>query len=521
MVDEETGNTKNGGVSEIAAVVVQPDEEGLMQPPADETTALLEVSSTSSSVTAAAGEDEANSILWKELESPWPSTFERSISLLASPILPKTQAALYTKSPKPGSTPLALQHRRNNLDRGVHSPEPSAMAFARRSDSERGMNDDFRPGDGKLQSLDFWKNRASIQGMQAEQEKRMARAQEYRKKILQKADVEITTASGGTIPKKKLPPKVHAKATFVQCAFNLANILMGVGLLGLPFVFKAAGWYGGLVCILSFAIVTWRTSILIGRELNGDPRPSSFFVDSPFKSPLRPGMTPAARMLPPITSFPDIARNAFGEIGCFILSAILYFELFSCIAIFLVSMGDHLHELFPNTSSTNHSIIAAAVSLIPTIILRTPALLSYFSMVGTFATLAVVISVIASAVGEGDIAERVAESKHLENASPYHVGWRTEGLALALGVVAYCFSGHAIVPSIYTSMEKPQEFEKMVTMAFFVVTVASLAVGVSGYYMFGSTVLDQVTLSLEQSSRAILAMKALTWLMILTGVKNN
>ena len=80
------------------------------------------------------------------------------------------------------------------------------------------------------------------------------------------------------------PPLSGAgSATVLQSAFNLANILMGVGLLGLPFGFKVAGYAGGLVCTLIFGVITWQTSILIGRELNGDPRPSHTFCDNPFK----------------------------------------------------------------------------------------------------------------------------------------------------------------------------------------------------------------------------------------------
>ena len=169
------------------------------------------------------------------------------------------------------------------------------------------------------------------------------------------------------------------------------------------------------------------------------------------------------RMLPPITSFPEIARTAFGEYGCIVLSSILYFELFSCIAIFFVSMGDHLHQLLPNITTTTHMILVAGISMIPTIVLRTPALLSYLSMVGTLATTAVVISVIVSAFVEGNMAQSVVETEHLMVTPPYHSEWKSNGLTFAFGLVAYCFSGHAIIPSIYTSMEKPQEFDRMVT----------------------------------------------------------
>jgi vesicular inhibitory amino acid transporter len=51
-------------------------------------------------------------------------------------------------------------------------------------------------------------------------------------------------------------------------------------------------------------------------------------------------------MLPPINSFPDIVWMSFGKARCFVLSFVLYFELFSCLCIFFVTLGDHLHALF-------------------------------------------------------------------------------------------------------------------------------------------------------------------------------
>ena len=32
-------------------------------------------------------------------------------------------------------------------------------------------------------------------------------------------------------------------SSFLQCIFNLANILMGMGLLGLPYAYRAAGYH--------------------------------------------------------------------------------------------------------------------------------------------------------------------------------------------------------------------------------------------------------------------------------------
>ena len=49
--------------------------------------------------------------LWDEMLAPWPSTFERSISLLASPVIRADRAKDFTKSPKPGNTPVAIRKR--------------------------------------------------------------------------------------------------------------------------------------------------------------------------------------------------------------------------------------------------------------------------------------------------------------------------------------------------------------------------------------------------------------------------
>ena len=389
---------------------------------------------------------------------------------------------------------------------------------------------------------------AAAKKAQAEQGKSAEDAREYRARILaaqskgkkkppakssrrpQTEEEDLTMSPGHhreqaydrarekTKQKGGAKPSAPRDATFSQCVFNLANILMGVGLLGLPYIFQSAGWAGGFFIAFFFAGVTWRTSILIGRELNGDPRPGHAFDDNPYKSPIVPGSSAAARMRKPMNTFPDIAREAFGEKGCIVLSSVLYFELFSCLAIFFVSLGDHLFTLFPEVSQSKHMCAVAIVLTIPTALLRTPRLLSYLSAVGTFATVAVVLSVVASAVSAGDITDSLAERYGRLEDTPHHIMWRTSGLPLALGLIAYAFSGHAIVPSIYSSMKRPQDFEPMVTFTFSIVITCCCLVAVSGYYMFGSFVEDQITISLATAGTAPkLAMEMLTWLMILTA----
>ena len=217
----------------------------------------------------------------------------------------------------------------------------------------------------KVGSMDFNATKAHLKAQakfapltktQKDLELKSKDAAEYRKKILSKQQ-----------GKRKSKPPSDDKTTFFQCVFNLANILMGVGLLGLPFAIKESGYFGGTFAIISFALVCWKTSILIGRELNGDPRPLSFFAESHDIAKYNPGSEPITRMRKPIRSFPDIAREAFGNTGAVVLGIILYFELFSCLAIFIVSVADHMHELFPSIPVTTHMLGFTLFSALPVI----------------------------------------------------------------------------------------------------------------------------------------------------------
>ena len=391
------------------------------------------------------------------------------------------------------------------------------MAAAKKAQAEQGKS-----------AEDAREYRARILAAQSKGKKKKSPAKSSRRPQTEEEDLTLSPghhreqaydrAREKTKQKGGAKPSAPRDATFSQCVFNLANILMGVGLLGLPYIFQSAGWAGGFFIAFFFGGVTWRTSILIGRELNGDPRPGHAFDDNPYKSPVVPGSSAAARMREPMTTFPDIAREAFGEKGCIVLSSVLYFELFSCLAIFFVSLADHLFTLFPEISQAHHMCYIAIALTIPTALLRTPRLLSYLSAVGTFATVAVVLSVVASAVSAGDITDSLAERYGRLEDTPHHILWRTSGLPLALGLIAYAFSGHAIVPSIYSSMKRPQDFEPMVTFTFSIVITCCCLVAVSGYYMFGSFVEDQITISLATAGTAPkLAMDMLTWLMILTA----
>ena len=84
--------------------------------PRDEEAPPTEVSPLlpTSEVLSPAGSEssEGTQRLWEEVSQPWPATYERSIALLASPIISPKQVELFTQSPKPGASPMALAQLR-------------------------------------------------------------------------------------------------------------------------------------------------------------------------------------------------------------------------------------------------------------------------------------------------------------------------------------------------------------------------------------------------------------------------
>ena len=171
--------------------------------PAPNESSPLLISSDQQSVesdTTTASEDVR---LWEELEKPWPSTYERSISLLASPFVQTAQVDLYTKSPKPGSTPAALARRRD-LRRGFYTPEAAKLYRplqpANLADTSSGVGggmsasvrggQDFRQAMEKVKSLDFSSKKQQLLQTHQQQQKKAGEAKKYREKFLNKRDEE-------------------------------------------------------------------------------------------------------------------------------------------------------------------------------------------------------------------------------------------------------------------------------------------------------------------------------------------
>ncbi|PNH12095.1 Vacuolar amino acid transporter 1 [Tetrabaena socialis] len=102
-----------------------------------------------------------------------------------------------------------------------------------------------------------------------------------------------------------------------RAVFNVVNVMMGVGLLSLPFALKSSGWVGLLVLWVMGIATNYTAKVLCEcAEAVTARNPGGGAV-----------------------SYEDIAEAAFGPIGRVIISAIIYVELFgTCALLFILEV---------------------------------------------------------------------------------------------------------------------------------------------------------------------------------------
>ncbi|KAI8030668.1 Amino acid transporter AVT1C [Camellia lanceoleosa] len=289
------------------------------------------------------------------------------------------------------------------------------------------------------------------------------------------------------IPSRKASTKKFAKvshevpvprqSSFGQAVLNGMNVLCGVGILSTPYAVKEGGWVG-LSILFIFAVLSFYTGILLRECLDSQPG---------------------------LETYPDIGQAAFGNMGRFAISIILYAELYACAVEHIILESDNLSALFPNAhlnlggyELNSHHLFALLTTLavLPTVWLRDLSVLSYISAGGVVASILVVICLFwAGLVDKVDFQSK-GTTLNLTT------------LPVAIGLYGFSYSGHAVFPNIYTSMAKPSQYPAVLLTSFGICTLMYAGVGVMGYMMFGELTESQFTLNMPQD---LLASKIAVW----------
>lgn len=267
------------------------------------------------------------------------------------------------------------------------------------------------------------------------------------------------------------------QSSFGQAVLNGINVLCGVGILSTPYAVQQGGW-SGLSLLLIFGILSFYTGLLLRKCLDSQPG---------------------------LETYPDIGQAAFGTVGRVVISIILYVELYACCVEYIILESDNLSSLFPyahlnlagfELSSHHLFALITTLAVLPTVWLRDLSVLSYISAGGVIASILVFFCLIWVGVVDD-------------------VGFKAKGTSLnlstlpvALGIYGYCYSGHAVFPNIYTSMEKRDQFPLVLLTSFGICTVLYAGVAVVGYLMFGESTESQFTLNMPHD---LVASKIALW----------
>lgn len=271
----------------------------------------------------------------------------------------------------------------------------------------------------------------------------------------------------------------------------------GFGILSIPYAVSQGGWLS-MILLLTIAVVCCYTGILLQRCMDSNSL---------------------------VKTYPDIGEIALGHKGRILVSVFLYLELYLVATEFLILEGDNMEKLFPRKSfviaglkigGKQAFILLGALVILPTTWLRSLDLLSYVSLGGVLASLVVVASVLwAGAVDGVGFHERGVL-----------LNWT--GIPTAVSLYAFCYSGHAVFPTIYVPMKDRRMFPmviKLMPLIFLpscpyitagVIVLASLCfmlqvlfitftlctlnyslMATVGYLMYGENLKSQITLNLQ------------------------
>ncbi|KAI8391743.1 transmembrane amino acid transporter protein-domain-containing protein [Radiomyces spectabilis] len=275
------------------------------------------------------------------------------------------------------------------------------------------------------------------------------------------------------------------KSSFFQSIFNSINILVGVGILSLPLGFKCAGWLiGSFIFLFSFGLTNY-TAKLIARCMDTDPQ---------------------AR------TYGDMSAIAFGFRGRVWVSSLFLLELITCSVALVVLLSDGILAFLPNLSPLAISI-ACFIILTPMVFLPIRHL-SYTSLLGIFSAVTVVVVVVVDGFSKNEAPGSLWEPAVTELV-PSNLG----SVPMSFGLIMAGFAGHAVFPTIYTDMEKREQYKTMVNYTYLITAIIYVAVAVCGYLMFGLETMQEITQNLNSVPEYNQALNRLAiWIIALNPV---
>ncbi|KNC96117.1 uncharacterized protein SPPG_08505 [Spizellomyces punctatus DAOM BR117] len=274
-------------------------------------------------------------------------------------------------------------------------------------------------------------------------------------------------------------------STFAQTVFNAVNVLMGIGILSLPFAFRITGWVVGGILLTLCCLMTHHTARLLAKCLD---------YSSPLPQIKVPGeqltLFPSFRRRP--TTYGDIGELAYGSRGRNFISVLFCVELMAACVALVILISDSITALFPEW----HHVVVKSVAVGLIIPMTYPTSLrwaSYGSLLGVVALSNLMIIILYDGL---TTVETPGSLIHPAVTRIWPENWETVPLAIGLIMAGFC--GHSVFPNIYRDMTEPEKYNNMLNVSYVVATIMYIFIAACGYLMFGDFTMPEITQNLPQ-----------------------
>mmetsp|Transcript_1026 Transcript_1026/g.3194 ORF Transcript_1026/g.3194 Transcript_1026/m.3194 type:complete len:519 (+) Transcript_1026:61-1617(+) len=262
-----------------------------------------------------------------------------------------------------------------------------------------------------------------------------------------------------------------------EAVFNLANTVLGVGVLSVPYAFRLSG-YSTLLLVLLTIAVTSRTAGFIGEAL------------------VLAARSPGAAAVPRKgRDFIFLAHVAFGPRGRAVIGAITSLEIWFALVTFMVMNGVNASLIWPGLGCSP-AIIASCVLAALTVFVPMR-FFSYLSLVSSLSLAAAAVSMVGAALTMPSWA------------NPYdHLGipalLQLQNMPRSVGIIVFCFAGHPCFPVVHECMRDRGAWNSSVGITFLLAAAYYGGLGVFGYLVFGQDLAASFTMNLAQLQGTVL-----------------
>jgi vesicular inhibitory amino acid transporter len=230
-----------------------------------------------------------------------------------------------------------------------------------------------------------------------------------------------------------------SKSTTFQTIANAINLLMGIGLLSIPYSFTKLGWTLSLVLLPLFSISTFFTATLS----------------------------------------PNYPKNAFTKL-------LFSFELFMAGVAMIILFGDSTATLL-GLQGYNDIIMMMSIVLLTPLTFMDLSFLARMSSIGIISIVFLVFTLFWNLLECGvELGNTRMEPRGLAD------------VGLGIGLLFVGFDGHAVFPSLYNNIENPQKFKLAMSSTYLYVSAIYTMVGVAGYAMYGDSLFPEVRFILRR-----------------------